>query len=153
MNQGSQSASLILLILPLILALVLGAVAAADRTPIATDGVRLTVSRVLRMAEENIPDDEPLGRLGVDSMLATELRIRVEQQFRAAPSIAFLLDGATVATIAAELLATLDMPSDDAVPDAEVDDLAALLADLDDDAVAALLAESETTEPNAGGPR
>lgn len=131
----------------------LGAVAAADRTPIATDGVRLTVSRVLRMAEENIPDDEPLGRLGVDSMLATELRIRVEQQFRAAPSIAFLLDGATVATIAAELLATLDMPSDDAVPDAEVDDLAALLADLDDDAVAALLAESETTEPNAGGPR
>ncbi|MGZ9825371.1 type I polyketide synthase [Tsukamurella ocularis] len=131
----------------------LGAATAEDRAPIATDGVRLTVSRVLRMAEEHIPDDEPLGRLGVDSMLATELRIRVEQQFRAAPSIAFLLDGATVATIAAELLATLDIPSGDAEPDAEVDDLAALLADLDDDAVAALLAQSETTEPNAGGPR
>ncbi len=131
----------------------LGSAAPDDRTPIAADGVRLTVSRVLRMAEEHIPDDEPLGRLGVDSMLATELRIRVEQQFRAAPSIAFLLDGATVATIAAELLATLDLTSGDAEADAEVDDLAALLADLDDDAVAALLAQSETTEPNAGGPR
>ena len=135
----------------------LGSAAADDRAPIAADGVRLTVSRVLRMAEEHIPDDEPLGRLGVDSMLATELRIRVEQQFRAAPSIAFLLDGATVATIAAELLATLDFSSGgvepDVEPDAEVDDLASLLADLDDDAVAALLAQSETTEPNAGGPR
>ncbi|MCS3780477.1 type I polyketide synthase [Tsukamurella ocularis] len=131
----------------------LGSAAADDRAPIAADGVRLTVSRVLRMAEEHIPDDEPLGRLGVDSMLATELRIRVEQQFRAAPSIAFLLDGATVATIAAELLATLDFSSGDIEPDAEVDDLASLLADLDDEAVAALLAQSETTEPNAGGPR
>ncbi|MCA0155353.1 type I polyketide synthase [Tsukamurella sp. M9C] len=131
----------------------LGSAAADDRAPIAADGVRLTVSRVLRMAEEHIPDDEPLGRLGVDSMLATELRIRVEQQFRAAPSIAFLLDGATVATIAAELLATLDFSAGDVEPDAEVDDLASLLADLDDEAVAALLAQSETTEPNAGGPR
>ncbi|NMD55559.1 MULTISPECIES: type I polyketide synthase [Tsukamurella] len=131
----------------------IGSATAEDRTPIAVDGVRLTVSRVLRMAEEHIPDDEPLGRLGVDSMLATELRIRVEQQFRTAPSIAFLLDGATVATIAAELLATLDVPAGDTDPDAEVDDLAALLADLDGDAVAALLAQSETTEPNAGGPR
>ncbi|TWS18774.1 type I polyketide synthase [Tsukamurella asaccharolytica] len=131
----------------------LGAAAPADRAPIATDGVRLTVSRVLRMPEEHIPDDEPLGRLGVDSMLATELRIRVEQQFGAAPSIAFLLDGASVATIAAELLATLDIPSGDGEPDAEVEDLAALLADLDDDAVATLLAQSETTEPNSGGPR
>lgn len=131
----------------------LGSAAADDRAPIAADGVRLTVSRVLRMAEEHIPDDEPLGRLGVDSMLATELRIRVEQQFHAAPSIAFLLDGATVATIAAELLAVLDLPQDDTESDAEVDDLASLLADLDDEAVAALLAQSETTEPNAGGPR
>ncbi|GAA1090791.1 type I polyketide synthase [Tsukamurella spumae] len=135
----------------------LDAVPAGDRAPIAVDGVRLTVSRVLRMAEEHIPDDEPLGRLGVDSMLATELRIRVEQQFGAAPSIAFLLDNATVATIAAELLSVLGLDAEDAGIDAEeeaeVDDLAALLADLDDDAVAALLAQSETTEPNAGGPR
>ncbi|MBS4100241.1 type I polyketide synthase [Tsukamurella paurometabola] len=131
----------------------LAAAPAEERLVIAVDGVRLTVSRVLRMAEELIPDDEPLGRLGVDSMLATELRIRVEQQFGAAPSIAFLLDGATVATIAAELLAALDIPSGDAEADAEVDDLASLLADLDDDAVAALLAQTETTEPNAGGPR
>lgn len=129
----------------------LDAATADERAPIAVEGVRRAVSRVLRMAEEHIPDDEPLGRLGVDSMLATELRIRVEQQFRAAPTIAFLLDGATVAAIAAELLAELDGPSTEA--DAEVDDLASLLADLDDDAVAALLAESETTEPNAGGPR
>ena len=33
------------------------------------------------------------------------------------------------------------------------DDLNALVDALDDAAVAALLAESETTEPNAGGPR
>lgn len=131
----------------------LAAAAGGARGAIVLDGVRLTVSRVLRMAAEHVPDDEPLGRLGVDSMLATELRIRIEQQFQAAPSIAFLLDGASVATIAAELTTLLDVAADDGAGDAEVEDLAALLADLDDDAVAALLARSETTEPNAGGPR
>lgn len=120
----------------------LAAAAPEDRADIAEGGVRATVSQVLRMAEEHIPGDEPLGRLGVDSMLATELRIRLEQQFGAAPSIAFLLDGATtVAAIAEELLPALDIPTEDA----EVDDLAALLADLDDDAVAALLTDAETT--------
>ncbi|KXP08681.1 type I polyketide synthase [Tsukamurella pseudospumae] len=121
----------------------------AERPSIAADGVRHTVSQVLRMAEEHIPDEEPLGRLGVDSMLATELRIRLEQHFGTAPTIAFLLDGATtVAGIGAELLHALDMTSHDA----EVDDLAALLADLNDDAVAALLTGAETTDPTAEAP-
>ncbi|GAB3135936.1 type I polyketide synthase [Tsukamurella serpentis] len=120
----------------------------SDRYAIAAEGVRGTVSRVLRMPEDHVPDDEPLGRLGMDSMLATELRIRLEQQFATAPTIAFLLDGATVATITAELLAAIDpVPAD-----AEVEDLADLLADLDADEVAALLAATDTTDPGTEAP-
>ncbi|MDR3069344.1 MAG: type I polyketide synthase [Cellulomonas sp.] len=103
-----------------------------ERPAVVADVVAEVASRVLRLPAERLDRTEPLGRLGLDSMIATELRIRLEQAVGVAPSIVFLLDSASVADIAAWSLSNLDQ-----------DELDELLGALSEEELAQLLAEAE----------
>jgi amino acid adenylation domain-containing protein len=65
--------------------------------------LRAAVASVLRMAPEAVASDVPLPRLGLDSLLAFELRAGLMQAFGAAPDVASLLGDATLAELAAAL--------------------------------------------------
>ena len=53
---------------------------AEERADIADAAVRRLVSEVLRLAESRIGDDQPFGTLGLDSLMAIELRNRLEAE-------------------------------------------------------------------------
>ncbi|MCL2468484.1 MAG: type I polyketide synthase [Micrococcales bacterium] len=111
---------------------------AEERPAVVADVVAEIAGRVLRLAVEKIDRTEPLGRLGLDSMIASELRIRLEQAVGVAPSIVFLLDGASVADIAAWTLANMDQQ--------ELDEL---LGSLSEEDLAQLREEAESAAPEA----
>ncbi len=112
----------------------------AERPSVVADVVAEVASRVLRLPVEKLERTEPLGRLGLDSMIATELRIRLEQAVGVAPTIVFLLDGASVADIAAWSTANLDPDQlDELLGSLSEEDLAQLLEE------AGSVASPETT--------
>ncbi|NUP51489.1 MAG: type I polyketide synthase [Catenulispora sp.] len=130
-----------------------------QRAAIVADGCADVVAQVLRAKPDSLARDLPLSDLGLDSMIAVELRIRLEKAFGLAPTVVFLLHGASVAEIAAcihEGLAAqagLSGPSEEAdqSPDTQDADtteaLVAALGDLDPQAAEALLAEIEHAAP------
>ena len=89
-----------------------GAVPIADRLAVAppelhrqiiADGCAEVIGGVLRLRRDKIPQTTPLDQLGLDSMIAVELKIRLEQAFGVAPKLVFLLQGATVDRIAGHI--------------------------------------------------
>jgi myxalamid-type polyketide synthase MxaE and MxaD len=58
----------------------LAAAPAAERADVCDGAVRRLVSEVLRLAESRIGDDQPFGTLGLDSLMAIELRNRLETE-------------------------------------------------------------------------
>jgi hypothetical protein len=109
---------------------------------IVADACAAIVGGVLRVPAAELPRDEPLNQMGLDSMLAVEVRIRLEQAFGAAPKVVFLLQGASTLEVAeaveAERLARL-------AAETGPQDVAALLAELDAETADALLAEVESS--------
>ncbi len=95
------------------------------------------IGAVLRLRLDNLPREVPLSQLGLDSMIAVEVRIRLEQAFGIAPKVVFLLQGTTVSGVAAYIEEKCVPPSDDT----QTADLTSLLADLSPDAVQALLTQ------------
>jgi NAD(P)-dependent dehydrogenase (short-subunit alcohol dehydrogenase family)/acyl carrier protein len=71
-----------------------------DHHRIIADRCAEVIGGVLRLAPEKVPQTVPLNQLGLDSMIALELKIRIEQAFGVAPKLILLLQGATVAGIA-----------------------------------------------------
>lgn len=123
----------------------LAAASAEDHLSVVTDCCAQIIGGVLRIRPDNLDRDVPLNQLGLDSMIAVEVRIRLEQAFGVAPKVVFLLQGATVAGVAAYFEEKLVPP----VGDAQEQDLAALLADLGPEAAEELLAQ--VTQPITKG--
>ncbi len=65
--------------------------------------VRNLACKVLRIEPAKLRDDDPLNNLGLDSMMAIELKNRIEQSLKTAIAIVDLLRGASVKTIAASV--------------------------------------------------
>lgn len=122
----------------------LAAAGEGDRRQVIEDCCAEVVGTVLRIRADALARDVPLNQLGLDSMIAVELRIRLEQAFGLAPKVVYLLQGTTVVGVADYLDERLTPPDTD-----EGQDLAALLADLDPEAAEALLARVE--RPSAKG--
>jgi myxalamid-type polyketide synthase MxaD len=106
---------------------------------IIADACADIIGGVLRIRADALARSEPLVQLGLDSMIAVELRIRLEQAFGLAPKVVFLLQGASVDGVAEFLRGELAPAAASDLPE----DLADLLGDLDAETAAALLAEVE----------
>jgi myxalamid-type polyketide synthase MxaD len=123
----------------------LAAASPEDHPGVVADCCAEIIGGVLRIRPDNLDREVPVNQLGLDSMIAVELRIRLEQAFGVAPKVVFLLQGTTVAGVAAYLEEKLVPPSGDT----QTSDLAALLADLSPEAAEALLAQA--TAPTTKG--
>ncbi|HKI17259.1 MAG TPA: condensation domain-containing protein, partial [Isosphaeraceae bacterium] len=86
----------------------------ADRRKLIQDAARSELARTLRLPEHAIEVDRPMVSFGLDSLMAIQLKNRLEAQAGVSISIVKLLEGLTVAQLAAEidqtLSATLDRP-------------------------------------------
>jgi acyl transferase domain-containing protein/acyl carrier protein len=123
----------------------LAAASPADHPRVVADCCAEIIGGVLRIRADNLDREMPLNQLGLDSMIAVELRIRLEQAFGVAPKMVFLLQGTTVAGVAAYLEEKLVPPPGDT----QTADLADLLADLSPEAAEELLAQ--VTRPTTKG--
>ncbi|GAA1925355.1 type I polyketide synthase [Streptantibioticus ferralitis] len=120
----------------------LAAAPAGEHRAIIADACTEIIGSVLRTPPDRLPRQEALNRLGLDSMLAVELRIRFEQAFGVTPKVVFLLDGATVEDIAEVVHQERPIEETAAAPESP-DDLAELLSGLDAESAEALLADIE----------
>lgn len=118
---------------------------------IVEDACAGILAGVLRLVPDKLARDEPLNQLGLDSMIAVEVRIRLEQALGAAPKVLVLLQGATVTDVAGLIQderarrAAAELAPDTAERVAE------LLAGLDPGDAEALLAEIELSATGVGG--
>ncbi|MDF0531690.1 type I polyketide synthase [Tsukamurella sp. 8F] len=127
-----------------------------ERFPILVRHLGAMVSAVLGLEVEQVPIDENLNSLGFDSMMALELKRRVEIGLQADVSVLELLQGITITSLAQALMSDLLMPTDappadqttastaeDHQIDAELDELEQLLASADPSEIEQLLKEVE----------
>jgi acyl carrier protein len=117
----------------------IGAASPEDALSIAADACAEIIGGVLRIRIADLSREEPLIQLGLDSMIAVELRIRLEQTFGVAPRVVFLLQGANVTGVADFICTAMAPPAAAGMPE----DLAQLMGELDQATAEALLAEIE----------
>ncbi|QDU65451.1 type I polyketide synthase [Engelhardtia mirabilis] len=113
---------------------------AEQRLELLTSALRAQLARVLGFASpEQLDVRAPFVDLGLDSLLAVDLRHRLESTFACSLAATLILDHPDVAALAAHLNGILDERRTAAAADDEA--LLAELAELSDEEVARLLAE------------
>ncbi len=85
----------------------LAAAAGPERLSLLEDFVRREVAQVVRVAPERLQLAQPLSSLGLDSLMAIELRNRVRLATGIDLPVVHFLEGASVAALAAELAARI----------------------------------------------
>jgi acyl carrier protein len=109
------------------------------------------IAQVLKCSPSKVDAHQPLNRLGIDSLMAVELKNRVEADLETAVPVTVLLQGPSLSQLATQLLEGLDAPALDAplAPEEADDGLEAQVEELTDEEVDALLhdlVEEEKTE-------
>jgi amino acid adenylation domain-containing protein len=84
---------------------------AAGQTALLAAFVHGEVARVLRLAPEKLGADQPLNTLGLDSIMAIDLRNRVRLATGVELPLAHFLEGAAVATLATALREQIAAPA------------------------------------------
>jgi acyl transferase domain-containing protein/aryl carrier-like protein len=109
-----------------------------------------TLMRVLQLEGSKIDPDQSLNRMGLDSLMAMELRNRVQTDLQTTVPIVKLLKGVTIAQLSRLLLELVEEDLEDTADSGEVDPLIAEIESLSDEEAARLLAEDgdDTSEPN-----
>jgi aryl carrier-like protein len=130
----------------------IAASSAEERFGIVQDYLGETLMRVLQL-EGTIDPDQSLNRMGLDSLMAMELRNRVHADLQATVPIVKLLKGVTIAQLARLLLDLVeeDLEESAAGDEAAIDPLLDEIESLSDEEAERLLAEEtegETSESN-----
>ncbi|KJK43524.1 hypothetical protein UK23_32885 [Lentzea aerocolonigenes] len=117
----------------------------SERPGVLRDYLRDVTARVLGLESEQVSTEENLNSLGLDSMMAIEMKHRVEAVLRIEVSVLDLLQGATITGLAEGLVTRLQLGTSDspAEPADEVDELELLLSTVAPDELEALLRELE----------
>ena len=114
------------------------ALPAEERLPVLCERLLAGVAAALGTPAGALRVDQPLFELGLDSLMAMELKNQVETGYEVSLPLATLLEGATIQRLAEEIIARMSSDPDSAVREAiprqsRVNDAAAgLLADLDE---------------------
>jgi acyl carrier protein len=123
-----------------------------DWQPILERQLREQAARVLRLSAAALDVEQPLNNVGIDSLMAIELKNRIETDLGVTVPMVKFLEGPSVGDLAkcvADLLvpaigpgptATSDLPANGDLDPRAADELLARLDDLSDDQVDALLA-------------
>jgi len=88
----------------------------SDPLEAATEGVRNEVSRVLRLAPSQIDVEQPLGEVGLDSLMGVELRGRLERATGIQLSSTTVFNYPSVVALASHLVERSDLRSEEEVP-------------------------------------
>ena len=78
-----------------------------ERLPLMLAALRRHLSAVLRLSAESLDADESLGHLGIDSLMAVELKNRLERDLAVSTPVADLLQASTLGVLAATLCGRL----------------------------------------------
>lgn len=109
-----------------------------QRLTLLEEHLQEVVANIMRLNRSTMTNDQPLNSLGLDSMLAIELRVSLEKGLDVKIAVVELLKGPTIAELATNLqeqmLEQLALSADD-----ELSDLLAELGDLGEDELQALL--------------
>ena len=105
-----------------------------------------TVARVLHIEQARLEIDRSLNALGMDSMMAVELKNRIEQGITVNISVVDLLQGASVTQLASLFIERIQLSQADE-QDVASGDLEHLSEHVDDETLAQLLQQIERMSP------
>jgi NADPH:quinone reductase-like Zn-dependent oxidoreductase/acyl carrier protein len=115
------------------------------------------MAAVLRCSPSTVDLHQPLNRLGIDSLMAVELKNRVEEDLEISVPVTMLLEGPSLSQLATQLLKGLDAPSAAAdappalAPGNADEGLKAQVEELTDEEVDALLRDLAEEEEKTEG--
>ncbi|MFN8382938.1 MAG: amino acid adenylation domain-containing protein [Anaerolineales bacterium] len=84
----------------------------SKRQHVLEDFIQQNAARILDMDAARLDLDQPLDTVGLDSLMAIELKNSLESKIGVNLSIASLLQGPTISSLAREMLGELDSPED-----------------------------------------
>lgn len=130
----------------------LSAVEANGRLPLLASHLQEMIARVLQLDSSQFSGQEALTSLGMDSMMAIEVKNRIGGSVKVDVSVLELLQGITVEQLAARILSSLQLDEFSPVVEAAppIEEIQQLLAQADSEELERLLAELEQ-EPDALG--
>jgi myxalamid-type polyketide synthase MxaB len=82
-----------------------------ERRPLAENFLAEQLAAVLRCPTSKVDIHQPLNRLGIDSLMAVELKNRVEADLETSVPVTALLQGPSLSQLATHLLEGLDAPT------------------------------------------
>lgn len=83
----------------------------AERQKVLNDFIRGQTARILGMEPSQLNPDQPLDTMGLDSLMAMELKNSLESKLGVNLSVASLLQGPTLSRLVSEALEHLDAPA------------------------------------------
>jgi phthiocerol/phenolphthiocerol synthesis type-I polyketide synthase C len=124
-----------------------------ERRPLVERFLVEQIAQVLKCSPAKVDAHQPLSRLGIDSLMAVELKNRVEADLETPVPVTALLQGPSLSQLATQLLEGLDAQAvalDASLsPEAAEDGIEAQVEGLTDEEVDALLRELEKEEERA----
>ena len=120
--------------------------APAARLALVTEALVRNIAGVLAIPAAGFPVDRPLTEMGLDSMVANEVRVRIEQEVGIPMSIAALIGGPPVSKLARSLLAQIEALGKDAALGSGDDDETSGEVDGDESSNTESSSSTESTE-------
>ena len=117
---------------------------AEKRRELLVDGLRRLVCRVMRLGDSELGPDDAFNSRGMDSMMAIEVKNRIEHELAVRVASVDLLKGASARALAGLVCAELDARAN--APEAPVDELAAALQALSAEQIEALLGQARGSD-------
>ena len=126
---------------------ILNAASVDERQSLLESHLQELVARVLQLDQSQFSNQESLTSLGMDSMMAIELKHRIEGSLKVEVSVLELLQGTTVAHLTTSILSSLQSDESSMAADAALsaEDIQALVEQADSEQLERLLAELEQT--------